>query len=691
MPTFNTSWVVSLCVLACSTGCSELELGASAEGGDGTVARTRLAVSDTSYAPDPNPNLATPERGVANRIGEGNAGDVETIKFHFLYLGDVCKQPLTWEGRSDVDTSPVLKAWADTAVAQRDLGRKVIFRPRYDTPGAEGALNVCGRLEADTYDLMQNHVQAIAAMLRDPEIKPLVAFVEMGYLGSWGEWNTASINASCRPSPDAAPTVALCRSKSPVLLAASTGSDRITFAKYVIDTYRNGGVTGMLRPIELRRPEFHNDLMSTAFNVPATQIGFYNDCFMSSSSDSGTFTRIKSDYSDYTDLYPASVLPSVQAAQDHMQATAAAASQGGETCPVNGAEPWRDGTAVDTRMSQDSFGYIHGVYATGFRPEMVSDQKWDLIKSRLGYSYHVTQVSYPATATAGASITVSADLQNRGYARIPLDRTAYVVVRGPVNYVVGSVNPNTAAYTLLVPTAQANQSVYTWVKSLTATTPFSQTFPAPPVPGTYSIRLYIPDVDCVNNAFCDATTKRNYEVKLATLRGGQNVFDTTNGTNDLGVTLTVTSGSCASGGNLVQNCDFAGGTSPWHCGVGGTAAATCSVVNGEYSTAITNPGTAAYQVQPNQTGLSLVNGTTYTVSFDARASVSRNISVSVTMNHDSFSSYSGVRTFTLGTTMANYSFTFTQTQPSDTNVKLEFDLGANGSNTVVLDNVVLHP
>jgi hypothetical protein len=302
MRTFKTSWVLaSLCIGAFGTGCSGAEPEGFSDGSeDGPVARATWAISDTSYAPDPNGNLANPERGVAYRIGSGNAGDVDTLKFHFLYLGSVCNQSLTWAGRSNPSTSAVLKAWADAAVAQRDLGKKVIFRPRYDTPAAEGTLNGCGLLEGDSYARMQNHVQAIAAMLRDPEIKPLVAFVEMGYLGSWGEWNTGGIRSSCIPSGQSSPSVVLCRPKSPVLLAASVGNDRATFAKYVIDTYRNGG-SGVLRPVELRRPEYHKDL-SANFAVPDTSIGFYNDCFMSNSSDSGTFTRIRYDYTDYFDL-----------------------------------------------------------------------------------------------------------------------------------------------------------------------------------------------------------------------------------------------------------------------------------------------------------------------------------------------------------------------------------------------------
>ena len=57
--------------------------------------------------------------------------------------------------------------------------------------------------------------------------------------------------------------------------------------------------------------------------------------------------------------------------------------------------------------------------------------------------------------------------------------------------------------------------------------------------------------------------------------------------------------------------------------------------------------------------VSLVGGTTYTVSFDARASIARSIGVSVGMNHDAFSSYSGVQTIPLGTTMAPHTFSFT--------------------------------
>jgi hypothetical protein len=65
----------------------------------------------------------------------------------------------------------------------------------------------------------------------------------------------------------------------------------------------------------------------------------------------------------------------------------------------------------------------------------------------------------------------------------------------------------------------------------------------------------------VNNATCSDQTKIDYAVRLATLRAGSNVFDTTTGTNNLGVTLAVSGsggGSCVapSAGNWVQNAGF---------------------------------------------------------------------------------------------------------------------------------------
>src|SRR6185436_12406 len=127
------------------------------------------------------------------------------------------------------------------------------------------------------------------------------------------------------------------------------------------------------------------------------------------------------------------------------------------------------------------------------------------------------------SVAAGSTVTVSVALQNSGVSKLAYERSAYLVLRGPANYVVGSLNPAVDTYTRVAPQTQMNTTLSAWDKGTTTT--FSQTFLAPTRPGTYGIRLYIPDADCVNNSSCNESVKVDYAIRLATTRNGSNVFD----------------------------------------------------------------------------------------------------------------------------------------------------------------------
>lgn len=520
-------------VLLANVGCSAE--GASSEKhmtapgpeavGAGEQSEGESLQTEAAYTLDTNPDLPNPERGVAYWKGVAPL-DQHTLEYHFLWLGGDCGTALDWKGRNAAGTSPTLNEWANAAVALRDAGKKVIFRPRYDTLGAlEGAPNSCGKVEGASYAVMKGHVEAIAAMLADREIAPTIAFIEMGYLGSWGEWNTG--NAGCGT------VYADCLPFAPVLLAGQVGEDRITFAKLVIDTYRAAGMT---RSVALRRPEYHRDAVE-GLQVSTASLGFYNDCFMANDVDAGTFTPMIWDYVGLPLLYEKTLFQSVDAARSYLQSNAGNGSVGGETCPYTGSEPWRTPEAVLKRLAADGFHYLHGKYAAGFRDAMVPDGTWDVIKSRLGYRYHVTKVTSPSAVAPGASVTISIDIDNSGFAKIPYDRTAYTVLRGSSSYVVGVKNPRAGTFLPIAPETQSNELARTWDSGKTTT--FTQTFRAPEVAGTYRLQLYIPDTDCVDNAFCNDAVNAQYAVRLATKRDGANVFDATTGTNDLGITLTV--------------------------------------------------------------------------------------------------------------------------------------------------------
>ncbi|HET9957702.1 MAG TPA: DUF4832 domain-containing protein [Polyangiaceae bacterium] len=492
---------------------------------------SNLQNEERDYELDTNPDLPNPERGVAFWF-ETAATDPHTLEYHFLWLGEVCDQPLIWNGLDGVGTSAVLKDWATAAIELRKKGVKVIFRPRYDSPGREGLPNGCQKLEGASYGRMLEHVDAIAKMLGDPQIKPSLAFIEMGYLGSWGEWNTGD---NCDVSK-----VATCQRLAPVLLANEPVQDRIHLIQYVVEAYRKAGVT---RSVAVRRPEYHRNAVEN-MKLPKTSLGFHNDCLMVDENDGGNFIALRWDYADYHELYPDTAFNSVTEAKAYLAAQVGTGSMGGETCPnASKTEPWRNANAVRERLQTDQFQYLHAAFAPEFRAAMIAGLAWDDVKSRLGYRYHAKSVRYPSSVRAGAPLTVSVDLENSGFARIPQERTAYLVLEGAAQagggvaaYVVGKSNPG-SSFTPLLAIAQAGENVGLWRPGETIT--FSQTFPAPGVAGSYRLKLYIPDPECIDNRFCGPAQDRLLAVRLATKRAGNSVFDPNAGTNDLDVSITV--------------------------------------------------------------------------------------------------------------------------------------------------------
>jgi hypothetical protein len=153
---------------------------------------------------------------------------------------------------------------------------------------------------------------------------------------------------------------------------------------------------------------------------------------------------------------------------------------------------------------------------------------------------------------------------------------------------------------------------------------------------------------------------------------------------------------CTAGGNLLTNCNFADGQTGWEPGFfGGTG--TQSVVGGQLVVNITDGGAENWRVQPKQTGLVLVQNTTYVVKFSAMASVARTVDVSITQDGGGYASYSGLKTFALTNVMQDFTFEFTMTGPPPAEpVRLELDLGGTVPNmtvpnTVTFDDMFIGP
>ena len=128
-------------------------------------------------------------------------------------------------------------------------------------------------------------------------------------------------------------------------------------------------------------------------------------------------------------------------------------------------------------------------------------------------------------------------------------------------------------------------------------------------------------------------------------------------------------------GELVWNGDFSQGGIKWQPVGSYEGASASGSLDGEtYHVSVTTPGTQNWHVQFSQVNIPFEKGKTYQVSFNARASVARDIAVAANQNVSPWTTY-GKDTVSLSTTMESYSFSFTMQEPTDLKGRIEFDLG----------------
>ena len=141
-------------------------------------------------------------------------------------------------------------------------------------------------------------------------------------------------------------------------------------------------------------------------------------------------------------------------------------------------------------------------------------------------------------------------------------------------------------------------------------------------------------------------------------------------------------------GNMVSNWSFSNGMNDWTFNTAESGNAEGKVEDDAFHAQITNGGGNAWNVALYKNNLNIVNGKTYTVSFDARADGPRNILASVAMGVSPFYLYNFEPDFSITTEWKTYTFTFTMGFNSDPAARMGFDLGASAED-VYLDNISL--
>jgi hypothetical protein len=481
------------------------------------------------YVADTDPLLKNPERGMYFGSRPNTPEEFHTIVPKWLWLAPWCDKDLVWDPTNPDNTSQVLKDYGPGTPAAPGIlesarlnGYKILFRPRYDKtddpndpdfdPNDPNGPSDCtfegGNAKvfhADSRARQKNHITAIANMLAS--YRDVIAYIQAGYLGKWGEWNW---------DPESGYTSA----NAPLLADIAFRKEIID---WMIDEYDR---VGIMQHVEFRRPVFAREVL---MRKPNARIGSHNDCFMSNDDDHDT-------YENFDDCDPSNdpACPNFASPDEAYlwaaETLTATASFGGETCGESGSERWRTCSNMTGPSSEPAslhMNYLNGDWhkdaVTVWSKSVPSC--YDDIRRNLGYRFEVTCVEYTETVSAGETFSVAVDVKNTGWARLHKPRDAKLVLRNggtPLEYTF------------------SGGPVSNWAPGTPTTISVSDS--APP-PGTYSVWLWIPDPDLLEflstspNPEDYKNAKTNYAVKLATKRNGVNVFDQTTGENNLGVEI----------------------------------------------------------------------------------------------------------------------------------------------------------
>ncbi len=311
---------------------------------------------------------------------------------------------------SDFVGSDLSEAFLDSVAvdfrAARKGGVKLIPRFVYTTTVRRGDCGnwICAPYGDASKEVVIRHIQQLKPLLQ--EYSDVIAVLQKGYIGTWGEQyytdhfgDASSYNGQGKLSNEN------WRDRNEVLQALLNSLPETRMVQVRYPQQKQRYLYGPYAPTDspaLKESEAYN-------GSDAARIGLYNDCFLSSYSDVGTYSDYGNDLADSridtTNLKP-------YLARDSKFTVA-----GGETCrddwsPFNKCE----GNAVQ-EMERMHFSYLNAHYNNkAVNNHWVSGGCIDEIKRRLGYRFVLREAVFDNQTAAGGIFHFLLEMENVGFA-----------------------------------------------------------------------------------------------------------------------------------------------------------------------------------------------------------------------------------------------------------------------------------
>ena len=299
----------------------------------------------------------------------------------------------------------------------RQGGVKLIVRATYNYPRGETQYRDA---RDATLPRVLSHLAQLKPLLQRNE--DVIAFVQAGFIGAWGEWHTSSNNLTAPES----------RARIKDALLDATPATR--FVQFRYPPY-----------IQVWAPKLPP--MGAALDG-AFRIGFHNDCFLASDTDVGTYDEnadrraLQRQYSDAQgDLAPF----------------------GAETCnPADDPAP-RPRTACADILAEGArynLTYLNdGYYRRLFHDNWRKQGCMAEVRRRMGYRFALVSVSHPATIAQGGALPISIVVRNLGWARLYNPRPVEILLRDRKSGAVRRVRAQGADPRRWLPGAETSETL----------------------------------------------------------------------------------------------------------------------------------------------------------------------------------------------------------------------------------------
>jgi Domain of unknown function (DUF4832)/Domain of unknown function (DUF4874) len=414
------------CLMALLCVAAQLALGAGP-----------ISVVDYEASTEDFPN---PERGFYSQLllSDHRPGSslLSTVRLESLRLKNQTGIRRLYEisGFRDRDLSPVfLDTLSRDFDAARKAGFKLILRFGYDFT-AKG--------QDAPKEVILRHLDQLKPVF---EVNTdVIAFLEAGFVGAWGEWHSSSHGLD--KDSEAKREIVL---KQLEVLPKSRMTSLRT-ARYREEVF--GSEAG--RPLTL------DDALRV---VPRVRVGYYNDCFLGSDTDVGTYLGENETARD--------------AEKDFIARETRFVVQGGETCGVS--PPRSDCATALAELALMHWSYLNSSYHPGVLKAWRAQGCMEEISRRLGYRFHLVQSSVPGTASRGGELAMSFEISNEGFASPYNPRLVELVLREPergVEYIL-----------------KLEEDPRMWASGETRKVSVRSGIPPDMPPGRYGVFLNLPD------------------------------------------------------------------------------------------------------------------------------------------------------------------------------------------------------